>query len=77
MFNRNRRDKVRVVMYKETGELSIARKIWLESDFEIPENGYSIQMNAAQDGWAFENSHGVVFILPTNLMEYFEDLGEL
>lgn len=67
-----------VWMHKETGELAIARRIWLEEDFpEVPDTGYTIQFVCSTKNWAFENSHGVIMILPLRVQKYFEDLGEL
>ena len=65
-------------MNKKTGELAVIRKVWLESDFpEIPESGHAIQFSASVSALAFENQHGVIFILPPKVYGEFEDLGEL
>ena len=68
---------MRVWMHKETGELAIARKVWLETDFPLPEPTYAIQLSTSFAGYAFENKHGVVMFLPLKACEEFEDLGEL
>lgn len=66
-----------VWIHKKTGYLAISRKVWLEVDFPSPEPTYSIQLSTSAAGWAFENSYGMVFILPLKAQEEFEDLGEL
>lgn len=65
-----------VWMHKETGELALARKVWLEADIPI-NTEHAIQLDAAISSWAFQNKHGVIMILPTKIQEYFDDLGEL
>lgn len=65
-----------VWMHKKTGELAIARKVWLECDMPINLN-YSVQLDAAVSSWAFQNKHGIIMILPTKIQKEFEDLGEL
>lgn len=63
-------------MHKKSGELALVRRVWLEAD--VPFNvEYAIQINAAVSEWAFENKHGIVFVLPIKAQEEFEDLGEL
>ena len=65
-------------MHKKTGELAIARGIWLECDFPPPHyNDYNIQFTVSSNAWAFENKFGMVFVLPPKAQDEFEDLGEL
>lgn len=71
---------MRVWMHKITGEIAIARKIWLEEElpgtgFQLTITGMNIEYSA--QNWAFENKHGVVMILPPKIEKFFEDLGEL
>lgn len=69
-----------VWMNKKTGDLAIARRVWLEVDTgtdDISPPGYSIQVNVSEDCWAFQNKYGVVFVLPKRAQKEFEDLGQL
>ena len=63
-------------MHKKTGELAIARKVWLEADIPIDLN-YSVQIECGVASWAFQNKHGIVMILPVKIQKHFEDLGPL
>ncbi len=68
---------MRIWMHKETGELAVARQIWLEADFPMPDTEYSVQLRVAKPEYVFENGHGVVLVLPPKIQDSFEDLGEL
>lgn len=65
-------------MSKKTGDLAIARKVWLETDYvHEGKDLLAIQIEVAQNAWAFENKFGVIFVLPHKVEKEFEDLGEL
>lgn len=66
-------------MHKKTGELAIVRRVWLEADLPGPDESHSfkIRIDVGIQSWAFQNKHGVVLLLPTNIQDQFEDLGEL
>ncbi len=69
---------MRIWMHKKTGELAVARNVWLEMDLELAPSGYTLQtVSTATLGWAFENKYGVCMILPHDIQSEFEDLGEL
>lgn len=68
---------MRVWMHKETGELAVARGVWLETDLpEINETGHTIQFTVSQSTWAFENKFGVILILPKKVARQNEILKE-
>lgn len=65
-----------VWMHRKTGELALVRSIWVEAEMPI-NTEYTIQLTTARAGIAFENKHGVVFVVPIKILEQFEELGDL